>query len=392
MPRFAPLLCALAVAAAVASPALAETRALRAAEVLFWSQAQKENGFQHMEDQFAYRTAHHGDHHTMLATGKALNLALPPVAAGADPMKGFMDAQKAAGVIVVHKGKVRLESYNLGFSATGRWTSFSVAKSFTSTLVGAAVKDGYIKSIDDPVTTYIKGLKGSAYEGVTVRQILTMTSGVQWNEDYTDANSDVAKFVMTKPEADADATVAYMRKLKREAAPGSKWVYKTGETNLIGALVMQATHKTLSQYLEEKIWKPAGMETDAAWMTDLSDEEIGGCCLSVTVRDYARMGVFLIGGAKANGVSILPDGWLEKATRKQADIGDPGHGYGFQWWTNDDGTYDALGIFGQRIHIDPKRELVVVFVSAWPTAEDDKRRDGQTAFCQTVAAAVDAQP
>lgn len=392
MPRFAPLLCALTALAAAATPALAETRAVRAAEVLFWSQAQKENGFQHMEDQFAYRTAHHGDHVTPLPDGAPLKLALPAATAGADTVPGFMAAQKAAGVIVVHKGKVRLEAYNLGFGPRGRWTSFSVAKSFTSTLVGAAVKDGYIKSIDDPVTLYIKGLKGSAYEGVSIRQILTMTSGVKWNESYTDAHSDVARFVMTTPEPDADATVAYMRKLTREAAPGTKWVYKTGETNLIGALVMQATHKTLAQYLEDKIWKPAGMETDAAWMTDLSDEEIGGCCLSVTVRDYARMGVFLIGGAKANGVSILPEGWLDQATHKQADIGEPGHGYGFQWWTNDDGTYDALGIFGQRIHIDPKRELVVVFVSAWPTAEDDPRRAQQTAFCETVAAAVDARP
>ena len=123
-------------------------------------------------------------------------------------------------------------------------------------LVGAAVKDGYIKSLDDKVTVYIPGLKGSAYDDVSVRQLLTMTSGVKWNEDYTDPKSDVAQFNLQKPVPGEDITVSYMKTLPREAPAGSKWVYKTGETNLIGVLVSSATGKTLSAYLSEKVWKP----------------------------------------------------------------------------------------------------------------------------------------
>ena len=133
-----------------------------------------------------------------------------------------------------------------GLTRDGRWTSFSVAKSFTSTLVGAAIRDGYIKSVDDPVTRYIPELAGSGYDGVTVAQLLTMTSGVKWNEDYTDFNSDVARMYAKPAPAGIDPTVAYMRTLPRDTPPGSKWVYKTGETNLVGVLVSRATGKPLS--------------------------------------------------------------------------------------------------------------------------------------------------
>ena len=154
-----------------------------------------------------------------------------------------------------------------------------MAKSVTSTLVGAAVKDGYIKSLDDKVTRYIPGLRGSAYDKVSVRQLLTMTSGVKWNEDYTDPKSDVALFNLHKAEKGMDVTVSYMRKLPREAPAGTKWVYKTGETNLIGVLVSSATKKTLSSYLSEKVWAPFGMEQDASWLLGSTGHEISGCCI-----------------------------------------------------------------------------------------------------------------
>src|SRR5262249_44815784 len=155
---------------------------------------------------------------------------------------------------VLVDGRVRLERYGLGHGPAGRWTSFSMAKSLTSTLVGAATRDGFIHSVDDPVTRYIAGLRGSAYEGVSIRQLLTMTSGVRWNEDYADLKSDVALFYETPPDEGFDATVSYMRKLPREAPAGEKWLYKTGETNLIGVLVEEATHRKLADYLSEKIW------------------------------------------------------------------------------------------------------------------------------------------
>ncbi|WP_246611000.1 serine hydrolase domain-containing protein [Aquisediminimonas profunda] len=304
----------------------------------------------------------------------------------------FMQHQRNAGLLIIQDGKIRFEKYALGYGPEGRWTSFSVAKSLTSTLVGAALKDGYIKNIDDKVTAYIPGLRGSAYDDVTVRQLLTMTSGVKWNEDYTDPKSDVALFNQQKPEPGLDITVSYMRTLPREAPAGTKWVYKTGETNLIGVLVSSATGKTLSAYLSEKIWNPFGMERDAVWMLGATGHEISGCCISATLRDYARFGMFVLGGGIAAGNKVLPDDWLPRATTKQADIGDPGRGYGYQWWTNDDGSFAAQGIFGQGIFIDPKRKLVIASNGNWPLATDPEGVGAERlAFYKAVQKALDTE-
>ena len=353
--------------------------------MLFWKLDQRDAAFRQMEKL--------APTNIIAASGKPLALADGPslTVPGYD-LPHYMERQRNAGLIIIQDGRIRFERYALGFDGSGRWTSFSVAKSLTSTLVGAAVKDGYIKSLDDKVAAYIPGLKGSVYDDVTVRQLLTMTSGVKWNEDYTDPNSDVALFNLHKPAPGEDITVSYMKTLPREAAAGSKWVYKTGETNLIGVLVSSATGKTVSAYLQEKIWGPFGMEHDAVWMLGPTGHEISGCCISASLRDYARFGLFIMNGGIAGDKAVLPDGWIAAGTTKQADIGISGRGYGYQWWTNDDGSYAAQGIFGQGIFIDPKRKLVIASNGNWPTATDP---DGVGAererFYKAVQAAVDAE-
>ena len=304
----------------------------------------------------------------------------------------YMREQRTAGLVIIQDGKLRLEQYGLGFDGTGQWTSFSVAKSFTSTLVGAAIKDGFIKSIEDKVSDYIPNLKGSAYDDVSIKQLLTMTSGVRWNEDYEDKNSDVALFNDHKAEPGVDATVSYMRTLSREAPAGDKWAYKTGETNLIGVLVSSATGKTLSAYLSEKIWAPFGMEHNGSWLLGSTGHEISGCCIQASTRDFARFGQFMLAGAQIDGKPVLPEKWIAAATTRQADIGHPGKGYGYQWWTDDDGSFAAQGIFGQGIFIDPKRKLVIASNSNWPKATDyDTVGAQREAFYKSVQAAVDAE-
>ena len=304
----------------------------------------------------------------------------------------YMREQRTAGLVIIQDGKLRLEQYGLGFDGTGQWTSFSVAKSFTSTLVGAAIKDGFIKSIEDKVSDYIPNLKGSAYDAVSIKQLLTMTSGVRWNEDYEDKNSDVALFNEHKAEPGVDATVSYMRTLSREAPAGDKWAYKTGETNLIGVLVSSATGKTLSAYLSEKIWAPFGMEHNGSWLLGSTGHEISGCCIQASTRDFARFGQFMLAGAQIDGKPVLPEKWIAAATTRQADIGHPGKGYGYQWWTDDDGSFAAQGIFGQGIFIDPKRKLVIASNSNWPKATDyDTVGAQREAFYKSVQAAVDAE-
>jgi CubicO group peptidase (beta-lactamase class C family) len=387
MRRF--LAAALLGAAAVSSTSAASqtTDTLpKDLNVLFWNQDQRDAAFRTME------TVPKVVVHTIEAGGTVYPLPQGrPFGVGLD-VDAYMASQRNAGLIIVQDGKIRLEKYALGYSAAGRWTSFSVAKSFTSTLVGAAVKDGYIKSLDDKVTAYIPSLKGSAYDDVSVRQLLTMTSGVKWNEDYTDPKSDVAQFNLQKPVAGEDITVSYMKTLPREAPAGSKWVYKTGETNLIGVLVSSATGKTLSRYLSEKVWKPFGMEQNAVWMLGPTGHEISGCCISASLRDYARLGQFVLNGGVAGGRKVLPDDWLASATTKQADIDLPGRGYGYQWWTNDDGSFAAQGIFGQGIFIDPARKLIIATNGNWPTATDpDGVGQAREAFYKAVQAAVDAE-
>jgi CubicO group peptidase (beta-lactamase class C family) len=346
------------------------------AEVLFWSQAQRDANFPHMERLFPGHVVKAGKVRP-LRKGKSLAIAEGDIEA-------FMDAQNVAGLIVLQDGKVRLERYARGYGPEGRWTSFSVAKSFTSTMVGAAIRDGYIKSLDDPVTAYIPELAGSGYDGVTVAQLMTMTSGVKWNEDYTDPKSDVARMFLEPVPAGEDPTVFYMKKLPRESAPGSKWVYKTGETNLIGVLVMRATHKPLANYLSEKLWKPYGMERDAFWMIDPSGHEVSGCCLSVSLRDYARMGQFALEGGKG----VVPPSWFAEATRSHADIGEPGYGYGYQWWVYPEGRFGAQGIFGQSIRVDRKTRTVIAVSAAAPKATDDAYGRARTAFLNKLFAAA----
>ena len=367
----------------------AETRGILAhlptnADVLGWSQPQRDAAFRAM------------DRLPVLAEAASIApsttpLALPPgkplVLPGID---AILAGQRIAGLVILQDGKMRLERYGLGFDANGRWTSFSVAKSFTSTLVGAALQDGAIKSLDDKVSAYIPDLRGSAYDDVTIRQLMMMSSGVRWNEDYEDPAADVAQFNKAKPDPGVDATVSYLRKLPRAHPPGTVWHYNTGETNLIGVLVSSATKKPLSTYLQEKIWQPAGMAAAATWLKGATGHEIAGCCLQAATRDYARFGLFVLADGVAGGAPVVPPGWFAAATTKQQDIGEPGRGYGYQWWTYDDGAVAAQGIFGQGIFIDRKRRLVIASNGDWTRASEGPEPAARQAFYTQVQAAIDA--
>ena len=367
-----------------------ETRGLLAAlptnrDLLFWSQSQRDAACRAL------------DRLSVLAKWRVIPAATTPSPMPSGPplklpldVNDYMARQRSAALLVLHDGKLRLERYGVDFDSAGRWTSFSVAKSITSTLVGAAIRDGYIKSMDEKVSNYIPQMKGSAYDEVSIRQLLTMTSGVKWNEDYADPNSDVARFNNHKPEEGVDALVSYMRKLPRDAPAGTRWLYSTGETNLVGILLSQATKKPLSAYLSEKIWIPAGMEQQATWILSKTGQEISGCCIQAASRDFARFGQFILNGAKVNGQSIVPDGWLSEATTAQTGIGKPDRGYGYLWWTYADGTFTARGIFGQGIFIDPKRKLVIASNSNWAGgATDPVAIASREAFYQAVQKAVD---
>ncbi len=370
-----------------------ETRGLLVAlptntDILFWSQRQRDAAFRAL-DRLPFlakaRAIPAGTSARPLPPGKPLALPLD--------VDAYMGGQRSAGLVILQGGQLRLERYGLGFDAQGRWTSFSVAKSMTSTLVGAALRDGAIRSMDDKVTDYLPAMKGSAYDDVSIRQLLTMTSGIRWNEDYGDPNADVARFNSHQPEPGVDALVSYLRRLPREAPAGTRWHYSTGETNLVGVLVSAATKRPLAEYLAEKVWGPAGMEQQATWILSKTGQEISGCCIQAATRDYARFGQFILDGARsAEGRAIVPDGWLAEATSTRTGIGEAGRGYGYQWWTYDDGSFAARGIFGQGIFIDPKRRLVIASNANWAGgATDPVASPAREAFYRAVQKALDEE-
>ncbi|MBX7481115.1 serine hydrolase domain-containing protein [Qipengyuania qiaonensis] len=349
--------------------------------ILFWSDERRSAAFRDMEKLFpGLEVAPASAPRALPSSPETLPVSLQ------SSIRSYMTQSHAAGLMVLKNGKVVFEDYGLDLKLTDRWTSFSVAKSFTSTLLGAAIQDGTIESVDTPVTDIIPALAGTAYEGVTVGQIATMTSGVAWNEDYTDPDSDVAKMLAIAPVAGESQAVTYARTLKREAPAGEKWVYKTLETNLLGLIVEQATGKSLATYAAEKIVEPAGFEGGLFWMQDLTGGNIGGCCLSLRLADYARMGQFALEG----GEGVVPMGWFTTAGSALVDFAPqaPGFGYGYQWWTYPGGNYGAQGIFGQAITIVPEEDLVVAVVSNWKTATSRSDRDGFRTLVGEIAEAL----
>src|SRR5215831_8369102 len=298
--------------------------------LLRWTPEQQAEGYRSIETYYRTSTVRRGDQVRPLAKAdRTIDVAYSHGGRNFT-VDDYMKAYNVSGVLVLKDGKVLLERYGLGRKPDDRWISFSVTKSITSTLVGAAIQDGKIKSLDDAVTLYIPELKGSAYEGVTVRQLLTMTSGVKWNEDYADPKSDVAQAGQKILEPGVDPIVSYMRRLPRANAPGAKFVYKTGETDLAGILVSNAVGKPLADYLSEKIWAPYGMEQDGAWLDDPAGRQHGGYCISMTLRDYARFGQFILDGGKIGDTAVLPAGCVTDATSQHVKL--PYGGYGYFWW------------------------------------------------------------
>lgn len=284
----------------------------------------------------------------------------------------YLALNRVAGLLILKNGKVIFEDYELGTTATTHWPSFSMAKSVLSTLVGAALKDGYINSLDDPVSKYLSELKGGAYENVTLRNAIQMASGVAWNETYTDPKSDRSKLLEMQVAQQPGTVLPYMNTLKKAGPPGTIWNYNSGEIFIVGAVLEEATHKPLAEYLSEKIWKPWGMESDASWWL-LSPNGMGwgNGGIAATLRDYGRFGLLVQEDGVINGKRILPKGWFDEAGSAKV-IGGKKIDYGYLWWTYPkedavhDGAFQAKGICGQHLYINRKEKVVIVVLSARP--------------------------
>jgi CubicO group peptidase (beta-lactamase class C family) len=357
-----------------------------------WTPEQKPVGFRNMARLYGGDVVHHGTRVLPLPrSARQLEVRYQDPTGHPSDVAKFMQENRVAGLLVLSHGRIVLELYALGQTAGDQWVSFSVAKSVTSTLLGAAIRDGAIGSLDDPVSRYIPELAESGYKGVTLRQALTMSVGLRWNENYADPKSDWVQTLSLATPGDSRPgvdIVAYMAHLPRASAPGTTFLYNSGNAQILGVIVQRAVHETLAAYLEQKIWRTVGMEADAYWVRDRFGRTFGRSLLNATLRDYARFGYFFMQGARIDGVSILPEGWIEDATRSHiaTDWGDVG--YGYQWWINSDGCYRAIGIYGQMIYLDPRSDLVIVTNSAWPEADWDPGYEAYAAFTLAVTRAL----
>ena len=305
----------------------------------------------------------------------------------------YLAVNRVAGLLILKDGKVALEDYELGLGSDTYWPSFSMAKSVSSTLIGAAVQDGYITSLDDPVTKYLPALKDGAYEGVSVRNLIQMTSGVKWDETYVNPNSDRRKLLELQIQKKPGLVLTYVNSLARDGAPGTIWKYNTGDTFVVGALLESATHRPLATYLSEKIWSQWGMEHDAKWWLESPNGMgWGGGGLASTLRDFGRIALLVLNDGVIDGKRLVPQGWFDEAgSRKQ--VGGKWVDYGYLWWVlpkgepMNDETFEARGIFGQHMYINRAEKLAIVVLSARPKPTGSTVID-DPAFFAAVARAL----
>ena len=323
------------------------------------------NTFRHIDRVFPSATVRHGARvFPLREAGKQIHDLRFIWASREFRLADYITENRVAGVLVLKDGSIALERYEFGNTPQTRWTSFSVVKSITSTLAAAAIQDRLIGGVDDQVTKYLPQLGGGSYDGVSIRNLLQMASGVRWNETYTDPSSDRRKMLDLQTQQRPGALLQFMKSLPRAAAPGERWNYNTGETYVLGALVRAAVKRPLSDYLSDKIWRPFGMEEDATWWTESpGGVEFGGSGFAATLRDYGRFGQFVLDGGVANAAHIVPPAWFPDAGQPKR-VGDELVPYGYMWWSEPDGAFRAFGIFGQSVYINPKQKVVIVVWSA----------------------------
>lgn len=352
--------------------------------------------FQHMNSMFATRTTK--------ASGKVWALPARPRDIGNDfvfegkpvDLQGFLEKTATNALLVIKDGSVAAEIYRNGSGDKTKFISFSMAKSMLSTMVGIALSEGKIRSLDDKVIDYLPDWKASAYADITLRDLLRMRSGVDWLEVYEFGS----KTQLT--EVHDNALVAYKyrwcdyaRDRTRTAhKPGEVFNYSTLDTSVLGCVLEAATGRKGADYFSEKIWQPAGMEEDGYYMLDGPDSvgrEFYGAGFNATLRDYGRFGLMMLNDGVANGTQVVPADWIKESTTpaKDSEPASPRdfYGYAYQWWTvpNSD-AYSAIGLFNQFIFIDPPSKTVIVKLDS-PASPLGWEMEN-TVFFQTIIATL----
>lgn len=285
----------------------------------------------------------------------------------------FLADSWTTGLLVIQDDRIVYERYSLGHSESTRTISWSMAKSFISAMIGIALDEGSIASIEQPVDFYVPELQGSGYETVRIKDVLQMSSGIAFNEDYGDFNSDINRwgrgFALGSPQDKFAAS------LTRGREPGTLNHYVSIDTHVLSMVLSRATGKSITGYMQEKLYQPLGMEYDGYWLVDGAGKEMALGGLNLTMRDFAKLGSLYLNHGELDGKQIVPANWIAASTVADAPHLQPAEGdfgYGYQWWLplSDDGEYMAMGVYGQYIYINPSKSMVVVKLSANPRYND----------------------
>ncbi len=284
------------------------------------------------------------------------------------PLEKFIEDTKTTAMLVIKDDVIKYEKYFAGGDENTLFSSNSMGKSFVSALMGIAVSEGYVESIEDPVGKYIPEFAGTQLENIPVRACLQMASGIDFDED-TDMSQFSMRTLMGTP------AMKVIAKYGLQEEPCTYRRYLSINTEILGQVIKNATGRGLAEYMEEKLWKKIGADQDAYW-TLSNDTELAMGGLSVSLRDYARFARLYLNGGSYQGKQILTKDWVKDSMDVSAAYSRPGAnqdaynviGYGYQWWVpeGNQGEFMAIGVYGQWIYVNPSQKVIIVKTSADP--------------------------
>lgn len=367
-----------------------------------FSGAEQYSNFYRMEELFPVHRVQKASRPVEWPKGKAIELPAQYSFGGKRlSTQKLLDETETAALLVIKDGKIRYENYWLTGGQDRHWISWSVAKSIVSALYGVAIADGVIASVEDPATKYLPILKGSAYDGVRLKDILQMSSGAYWNEDYANPDSEIMRLSRARAEG---SFLEFVTTMKRELEPGTFNRYNSADTLVLGLVLEAATGKPLAEYTREKLWEPLGATDDGYWIVDKAGSAMAYGGFNATARDYARVGELFRLNGQFNGKQILPAGWIKESITPDAPHLVPGKrsnsdspmGYGYQWWLPEGGKkdYSAIGVYNQFVYVNPEHNTVIVKLSAWRdyglTEDESSWRERETIeMFRAIAESID---
>jgi CubicO group peptidase (beta-lactamase class C family) len=309
----------------------------------------------------------------------------------------YLARHPTTGLIIARDDTILVERYQYGRNDRHRFTSWSMAKTVTAMLLGIAIAEGRIRSVDDRAEVYVPALAGTEYGRTSLRHLLQMSSGVRFREEYT-GDDDVSRLARDTFRRVGTGGIEAVTPFNERAEPGgTRFSYASVETQVLGFVLTSAVGRTAAEYLEQKIWQPMGAEADATWLIDHAGQEAAYCCLNAVLRDYARLGLLLAHDGTWRGRRIIPAAWIKDATSRHPEqrhlwpgVATPFLGYGYQtWiWPAEQRRFALLGVRGQSILVDPQRRLVMVQTSVRKRPSNDPTAAQTRALWEAVVATL----